>query len=124
MVRKLPFRILGESWWKEELPTEEEREEGIRNLASVGNKVDYIISHCASSRIQEMLYGRPGRLYKEDLLTDYFQMLEKKVQYKHWYFGHYHRNMKIDEKHTVVYEEIIPVGKKLGTYCDDEEEYW
>ena len=34
----LPFRIIGESWWKQELPSEEEMEEGLKNLAEHGNK--------------------------------------------------------------------------------------
>ena len=35
------FRINHKSWWKEELPSEEEMQEGICNLDDVGNKVDF-----------------------------------------------------------------------------------
>ena len=44
--RGLPYRILRESWWPEELPTKEEMIEGLKNLEKAGNKVDYIITHC------------------------------------------------------------------------------
>ena len=40
------FRINHKSWWKEELPSEEEMEEGIKNLKSHDQKVDYIVTHC------------------------------------------------------------------------------
>ena len=42
----LPFRVNHLSWWKEELPTMEEMEEGYKNLKNHSDKVDYIITHC------------------------------------------------------------------------------
>ena len=44
--------------------------------------------------------------YKEDILTEYFDQLEEKLQYKYWYCGHYHLDMEVDERHGVVYEGI------------------
>lgn len=110
--RNLPFRILGESWWKQELPTEEEMEEGLKNLEKVNYKVDYIITHCASDRTQEAVlksyrfWGLYGNTYETNVLTHYLDTLETKVDFKKWYFGHYHDNRKIDEKHTLLYERI------------------
>jgi len=40
------FRINHVSWWKQELPSEEEMEHGRQTLTAHGNKVDYIITHC------------------------------------------------------------------------------
>lgn len=110
----LPYRVKKISWWEQELPTEEEMQEGIKNLEKVGWKVDYVISHCLSSAMQDKLEkhfggGRYGKLYEEDVLTDYFDELENKLQYKRWYCGHYHLNMDVDEKHTVLYEMIVPL---------------
>ena len=104
---ELPFRIVGESWWKEELPTKEEMEEGIHNLQKVGNKVDYIITHCAATSIQNELEKGPGHLFEADVLTDYLEIIKEKVSYKHWYFGHYHDDRKVDEKHTLLYSSIV-----------------
>lgn len=110
----LPFRVKKISWWEQELPTEEEMQEGIRNLETVDWKVDYVISHCLSSTMQDKLEqhfscGRFGKTYEIDVLTDYFDELERKLQYKRWYCGHYHLNMDVDEKHTVLYEMIVPL---------------
>ena len=44
----LPFRIVHESWWPQELPNEEEMEEGRHNLEKLNYKVDYVITHCCS----------------------------------------------------------------------------
>ena len=108
---RLPYRIKGISWWEQELPTEEEMQEGIRNLEKVNYKVDYVITHCLASSVQRKLerYFGSGDFihsYKEDILTEYFDRLEEKLQYKYWYCGHYHLDMEVDEKHGVVYEGI------------------
>ena len=113
------YRILNESWWKQELPTEEEMQEGRKNLEKVNYKIDYVISHCMSTTMQETLealycsFGFSHRCYEADILTDYFEELEQKLQYKHWYCGHYHVNQNADEKHTVLYEKILPIGAVL-----------
>ena len=42
-------KVIGKSWWPEEIPSQEELNEGIENLKRNENKVDYIITHCLSS---------------------------------------------------------------------------
>ncbi len=103
----LPYRIKHESWWEQELPNEEEMEEGRRNLEAVNYKVDLVITHCCSSGMQAILDKGLGKIYETDILTDYLQELEEKLEYKHWYFGHYHSDENIDEKHTLLYYAII-----------------
>ena len=43
------YRINHLSWWKEELPSAEEMDEGRKNLQKHNNEVDFIVTHCASS---------------------------------------------------------------------------
>lgn len=105
--RGLSYRIIGESWWEQELPSEEEMQEGLSNLAKVNYKVDYLITHCCASTMQTAIDHVIRRGCKPDRLTEYFEVLEGKLTYKHWYFGHYHLDKKIDEKHTVLYHEIL-----------------
>lgn len=50
-----PYRINHVSWWKQELPSEEEMQEGIENLAAHDNKVDFIVTHCCASSTQTLL---------------------------------------------------------------------
>lgn len=104
---ELPYRIIHESWWPQELPTEEEMQEGLRNLARHDDKVDYVITHCCATSIQKQLGEESGNRYEADVLTDYFQNIEQKLQYQHWYFGHYHEDRCVDEKHSLLYRAII-----------------
>lgn len=110
IIKELPYRVLNESWWVEELPTEEEMQEGRDNLKKVGWKVDYVVSHCCATSIQNKIAAKRGMVYEKDILTEYFQELEEKLQYKQWYFGHYHLNAFIDEKHIVLYHPIVILG--------------
>lgn len=101
---KYMFRVKGLSWWEEELPSEEEMENGLRNLEKHDNKVDLIVTHCCPSSIQSQFlpYG------DYDILTDYFNRIKHTVEYDQWYFGHYHFNAPIDEKHGCLYQYILP----------------
>ena len=108
----LPYRILHESWWEEELPSESQMEEGRKNLAKHNYKVDYVITHCCASKVQDQLDPSPGKLYATDVLTEYFQELEKKLQYTHWYFGHYHMDICLDNFHTLLYHGIVAVDER------------
>ena len=54
-----------------------------------------------------MLDKGPGHLLKADILTDYLQEIEEKVQYKHWFFGHYHMDQEVDEKHSLLYHALV-----------------
>lgn len=100
------YRVNHFSWWKEELPTEKEMEEGRRNLEANGNSVDFIVSHCCASSTQ-VLIG--GGMYKRDYLNEYFEELRRKVRFKKWFFGHYHDNMNVNTQEILIYEQIIRI---------------
>lgn len=100
------FRIRDYSWWDLELPTDDEMKNGINNLEKVNYKVDYIITHCCPTSVQDIL---SGGTYKKDYLTDYLQEISEKCEFKKWYFGHYHDNRQIDSKYILLYEDIVPL---------------
>lgn len=99
------FRIRDYSWWDLGLPTEEEMQNGIKNLEKVNYKVNYIISHCCPTSIQTLL--NPS--YKKDILTDYLQEILEKCEFEKWYFGHYHDYRQINSQFTLLYENIVPL---------------
>lgn len=102
-----PYRINHMSWWKEELPSDEEMEEGRRNLLKNGNKVDFVVTHCCSSSTAALL---SQGLYKPDMLTDYLEEIRQKVSFKKWFFGHYHDNRNVNAKEILLWEQIIRIS--------------
>lgn len=99
-----PYRIHHLSWWEQELPSEAEMEEGRRNLENCGNEVDFVVSHCcASSTLATFSQG----MFKPDSLTAYLEDIRQKIQFKKWFFGHYHDNRNVNAKEIMLYEQII-----------------
>lgn len=102
-----PYRINHWSWWKEELPSDEEMEEGRRNLQNCNNTVDFIVTHCCSSSTQAILsFGA----YKQDILTSYLEEIKQTVQFKKWFFGHYHDNQNVNADEILLYEQMIRIS--------------
>lgn len=98
------FRINHISWWKQELPTEDELTFGLQTLIRNGNKVDYIISHCCPQEVASLC-----GFHEPDVLTQWFNMISHTVQFDKWYFGHYHDNHKIMGKFILLYENIVRI---------------
>lgn len=103
----LPYRINHVSWWEQELPSEEEMEEGRKNLALHHNTVDFIVTHCCSSSTQAML---GGSLYKPDMETAYLEKIKQNTKFKKWFFGHYHDNRNVSAEEILLYEQIIRIS--------------
>lgn len=113
--KKQTYRIVNETWWEAELPTEEELQEGRNNLKKVNYQVDYVISHCGSNRVQNFFVKysfeviKKAVFFDQNLLTDFFDELEMTLSYEHWYCGHYHNYLQVDDRHTILAESIIPI---------------
>lgn len=101
------YRINHVSWWEQELPSEEEMEEGCRNLAANDYSVDYIVTHCCSSSTQAMIGGHK---YKPDKITTFLEEIKSRVKYKNWFFGHYHENRNLPDGQVLIYEQMIRVS--------------
>ncbi len=102
-----PYRINHLSWWEQELANEEEMQEGRNNLRKHDYTVDFIVTHCCSSSTQ-VLIG--GSMYKPDRETDYLEFIKNYVNYKKWFFGHYHDNRNIFDKEILIYEQMIRIS--------------
>ena len=95
------FRINHVSWWKEELPNQEEMDRGIKNLEKNNWQVDYVISHCFPQSVSSYM-----GFYSPDILTNYFEEIAKKLNFEKWYAGHYHREEQIFRNYIEMYYEI------------------
>ena len=101
-------RTEGVDWWRQEQPTQEELEEGLRNLKRHGCKVDYIITHtCCERALRYPPLNTPEmqmQTFPANILLSEF---DKTVEFKHWYFGHYHFDGEPTDDMTVIYQKII-----------------
>ena len=98
------YRKEGVSWWRREMPSNDEYEEGLANLNKVNNQVDYILSHCAPDRLQSKI----AYWYEHDKLTNYLEIVRQTVEFGWYYFGHYHIDKDfLNYKATCLYNNII-----------------
>lgn len=105
-AQKVPFRVNHRTWWKEELPDAHELKTARRNLKRAHWEVDYIITHCCPSRMQEQLtHGE----YPSNELTDFLDEVWQRCTFRNWFFGHYHADKIIAEKFLLLYLQIVQV---------------
>ena len=122
------YRREGESWWAREMPSDKEYQEALDNLAKHNYEVDYVLTHCAP---EGYIWNCLNPLYDSDMsqimtapmgsvvarsgnsLTDFLDDLitENGLKFKHWYFGHYHRDMDWD-KFSLVFSKVRALDKE------------
>lgn len=81
--RGVPYRVNHRSWWKEELPNDDEYRTAKANLEKCDWKVDYIVTHCGPTSVQDEV---GGGFYKTDALTDFLEEVAERCQFKYWFF--------------------------------------
>jgi len=116
------YRKEGESWWAQEMPSDKEYEEARKNLAEHDFKVDVVLTHCApegyiwknmmpvyNSDLSRVLSETIGSIVDRsgNRLTKFLDELItiNNLEFKRWYFGHYHRDMDWD-KFSLVFSKI------------------
>ena len=96
------FRVKGVSWWPEELPSDAEYEEAVKNLERVNWQVDCVLTHCAPTSIQAKLDDG----YTPDRLTDFLQTVNRLCRFQHWFLGHYHRDCVVDDRFIIQWKQM------------------
>ena len=103
------YRIPYSSWWPQELPDERNFEEARAKLDSVGWKVDYVVTHEAPADLAEKLCREREREYLDDQLQRFLAELDGQLGYRAWFFGHYHGDEWRDDRHRLIYRDIVPI---------------
>ncbi|MBQ7275783.1 MAG: metallophosphoesterase [Bacilli bacterium] len=91
------------SWWEEENITIEDIENGLSNLEKYNFRVDYVLTHCAPSKVVKKMFN-----YDVDLNTKVLEDFRSKIQYKYWFFGHYHKD-KTYKNYRCFYNDILEI---------------
>lgn len=93
------------SWWKEEMPTIEEMRRGVDALNACNWSVDYVISHCAPRSVQMTI----NHLFDSDPLVSFLEIVRMDLNFKKWFFGHYHIDKRIGDQFYAIYNSIVPI---------------
>lgn len=101
------FRTEGKSWWKQELPDNDDYKTAEETLKKCGYKVDYILSHTVPQSVIHCLGIVPDEHDAE--LTGYFEWLYGKAEFKKWFAGHFHVNRLVRDNVQILLDEVIAV---------------
>lgn len=103
------FRTEGIDWFREELPTQEEVDNTIKNLERYNYNVDYVISHDVPTthnltmgfqnlrgvNIMDKYRGKGvDKLFIN--ICDFLQQIFERTTFRSWLAGHYHLDQKIN----------------------------
>jgi len=99
----------GISWWAEEMPSEAEYAEGLRNLDRCDWKVDTVLTHTCSRSAWQWISTERGTEVQPDAMHDYFQTIEQRLSFKQWLFGHYHADLELPGAQRLIYRDLIRI---------------
>lgn len=100
----IEYRKEGKSWWKEEKPNDEDRQNAYNNLEKHNCKVDYVLTHTC----YPLALNYVGGDMRVDDVSDYLNFIRHKTEFKYWFFGHMHTNYDIVDFNTrCLYKDII-----------------
>lgn len=88
-------RIPYVSWWKQELPTQEDYKRALKNA----HDVDFLITHACSNTELDAMF--PVRYFNVDdptskMVEDILKPLAQESRFKKHFFGHMHKNLERD----------------------------
>lgn len=110
----------GISWWRQEIPTQEEYDRGLNELDNAGWKVDLALTHDAPQKIGKLIWG--PNLHK-DPLSEYLDRVSDRIDCQRWYFGHHHVDVcyRVDNKdYCGLYGNIVAYDEPIITRRTDE----
>lgn len=102
------WRTENVSWWPQETILPSDIENANRNLAAVGNSVDYIISHSLPNTVVKQVFHTFEATPSGELLEDLFY----NTDFKMWITGHYHHDLNLilyNENVRFIYDDIIEI---------------
>jgi len=103
------YRRENVSWWAREMPSKEEYQRGLDQLAKVNNKVDYVLTHsCSNKMFEELAYhtNLNHKIAGEDELRNYFDIIRETIKHKMWFFGHFHYDF-LSENHWQIMYNLV-----------------
>ncbi len=87
------------SWWKDEMPSKTEYDEGLIELEKNNFEVDYVLTHTVPLSIFNKIISEKGlrAISGEEQLQNYLELVLEKTSFKSWWFGHFHFDMGFDK---------------------------
>ena len=105
------------NWWPDEQPDDETKRRAEEQLEAHGWQADIVLTHTCPLRYEptEVFLSCIDQSKVDKLTEEWLDAVERRLQYKRWYCGHYHTEKVID-KLTFMFESIraFPTMEELN----------
>lgn len=105
------FRREGKSWWAREMPNDEEYQLGLSNLEKYQWKVDIVITHTCTAQSLKWIQEQYSTEVIADEMYEYFQMIQNRLDYRQWYFGHFHQDAQLPDLQRLLYHDLLMISE-------------
>ena len=106
------FIRLEHGWtWEPEEQLNEEEKSKIRNLISENEKYDFVLTHVAPLELQPtwLFLSFVDQSQVDTSEEVFLSEVRKQIDYKAWFFGHYHGDYIVGEKEYLLYNQFIEI---------------
>ena len=110
------YRIYGRLPWFPEEQMSNEDKERIFKILEKENSFEYIFSHTApliyERELEELFIPGVSQYEIDKSMEQFLTEVHEKINFKHWFFGHFHDDFDLTEKVTILYKDIVEL--KIG----------
>lgn len=106
MYRYPTAMIYGYGWWPDEQPSEEIRARVEKVLAARSWQIGAVLTHTAALKYEpvEVFLSGIDQSRVDKSTEEWLDAIEEKLDYGHWYCGHYHTDKDIDRVTFLMFE--------------------
>lgn len=103
-------RIEHLSWWSDETVTD-------KDIKGITGHYDYVFTHACprsifdSNKVYLCTLTNINENNAIHASEDSLEILKNNISYDNWWFGHYHVDRKLDDKHRCLFEDFIKIGE-------------
>ena len=114
IINKIPSLLM--SWWKDEQPSSQTKEQCEEILAEQDWNIDVVLTHTAPLKFEpteEFIEGL-NQDFVDKTTEKWLDTIEEKLQYKFWYAGHYHTNKTVSNSFKFLYKQVMPFAYNIS----------
>lgn len=101
----------GAKWFESEQIPDDKKREIEKHLDQYGWKVDYVLTHTCPYNVRptHLFLAGVDQSTVDSSMEVWFQKIADRLEFKHWYFGHFHDDW-VNGKYTMLYTDFIKLG--------------
>lgn len=96
-------------WWDNEQPSKSTKQHVENQLEKNNWTVDVVLTHTCPFDFEpvDMFISGIDQDSVDDSTEKWLQEIERKLNYKHWYAGHFHIDRKVNDKFALMFNDFV-----------------